>query len=140
MTETLKPKVKPDPDFPEGNPIEGGPKTAETPTDDVKSEDLLKSVDFSPDLNSGERKQLEEVVTKHPLAFGLDGRLGKHDSLVEIPLKSDAKPISLPPFPLSPASRDVMDKQIDKWINLEVIEPSHSPWGAPAFITYRQKK
>ena len=33
-----------------------------------------------------------------------------------------------------------MDKQIDDWIQLEVIEPSISPWGAPTFITYRNNK
>ncbi|KZT31707.1 hypothetical protein SISSUDRAFT_973101, partial [Sistotremastrum suecicum HHB10207 ss-3] len=77
---------------------------------------------------------------KNSSAFGLDGRLGEHDTLVDILLKPDAKPVSLPPFPISPASREVMDKQMDKWINLGVVEPSKSPWGAPAFITYRQKK
>jgi hypothetical protein len=33
-----------------------------------------------------------------------------------------------------------MDKQMDSWIKLKVIEPSQSPWGAPAFITYRNGK
>ena len=33
-----------------------------------------------------------------------------------------------------------MDKQIDDWLHLEVIEPSVSPWGAPAFIVYRNDK
>ncbi|KZT31742.1 hypothetical protein SISSUDRAFT_994749, partial [Sistotremastrum suecicum HHB10207 ss-3] len=140
MTEGIKTRDPRDNDFPGEEPIEGGPKTAETPGDDVKTADLLKSVDFAPDLKPDERRRLEEVVTKNSSAFGLDGRLGEHDTLVNIPLKPDAKPVSLPPFPISPASREVMDKQMDKWINLGVIEPSSSPWGAPAFITYRQKK
>ena len=33
-----------------------------------------------------------------------------------------------------------MDKQMDKWIQLGVIEPSKSPWAAPAFIVYRHGK
>ena len=46
----------------------------------------------------------------------------------------------MPPFFMSPASREVMDKQMDSWISLKVIEPSQSPWGAPTFISYRQAK
>ena len=29
---------------------------------------------------------------------------------------------------------------MDKWIQLGVIEPSKSPWAAPAFIVYRNRK
>ncbi len=72
--------------------------------------------------------------------FGLDGRLGTHDARVEIKLKAEAQPVSLPPFPVSPANREVMNKQIDAWIQLGVIEPSESPWAAPAFIVYRNGK
>ena len=50
------------------------------------------------------------------------------------------KEISLPPFRASPANREVIDKQMDKWIQLGVIEPSESPWAAPAFIVYRNGK
>ena len=44
--------------------------------------------------------------------------------------------VSLPPFPSSPAKQEIIDKQMDKWIELGVIEPSKSPWAAPAFIVY----
>ena len=33
-------------------------------------------------------------------------------------------------------NREVIDKQMDKWIQLGIIEPSKSPWAAPAFIVY----
>ncbi|KIJ29597.1 hypothetical protein M422DRAFT_102030, partial [Sphaerobolus stellatus SS14] len=51
-----------------------------------------------------------------------------------------AKEISCPPFFTSFTKRKVIDEQMDKWINLKVIEPSQSPWAAPAFITYRNRK
>jgi hypothetical protein len=59
---------------------------------------------------------------------------------VEIPMKPGAEPVSLPPFPVSPANREVIDKQMDSWLNLGVIEPSKSPWAAPVFIVYRNSK
>jgi len=34
----------------------------------------------------------------------------------------------------------VIDKQMDKWIQLGVIEPSKNPWAAPAFIGYQNGK
>ena len=66
----------------------------------------------------------------------MDDRLGHLDAKVQIRLIPGAKPITLPPFPSSPAKREVIDKQMDKWIQLGVIEPSKSPWAAPAFIVY----
>jgi len=51
-------------------------------------------------------------------------------------LKAEVKEISLPPFHTSLANQEVIDKQMDKWIQLGVIEPSKSPWTAPAFIVY----
>ncbi|KIY61004.1 hypothetical protein CYLTODRAFT_320951, partial [Cylindrobasidium torrendii FP15055 ss-10] len=129
------------PDDPESeDPIEGGPKIAETPPEDVASQDLLSAVKISPDLTDEQRVAIQKVIKENEIAFGLDGRLGQYDDRVVIKLKPDAKPVSLPPFPLSPANRAVMDKQIDSWLALKVIEPSESPWGAPAFITYRNDK
>ena len=70
------------------------------------------------------------------MSFGLDDRLGHLDAKVQIPLIPGAKPILLPPFPSSPAKREIIDKQTDKWIQLGIIEPSKSPCAAPAFIVY----
>ena len=50
------------------------------------------------------------------------------------------KEISLPPFHASPANREVIDKQMDKWIQLGIIEHSKSPWAAPTFIVYQNVK
>ncbi len=55
-------------------------------------------------------------------------------------MKENTVPVSLPPFPASPAKREVIDKQMDSWIKLGVIEPSKSPWAAPVFIVYRNSK
>ncbi|KIJ26055.1 hypothetical protein M422DRAFT_272913 [Sphaerobolus stellatus SS14] len=56
----------------------GGPKTTEPPTEDVKKEDLLTTVDISPELSPGRQGLLEKILLKNELAFGLDGRLGHY--------------------------------------------------------------
>ena len=76
------------------------------------------------------------MIVKNHRAFGLDDRLGHLDHAIHIRLKPRAKEISLPPFHASPANREVIDKQMDKWIQLGIIEPSKSPWAAAAFIVY----
>ena len=101
---------------------------------------LLSQIKFSTDLTPDQRIKLEAIVLENADAFGLDGRLGHYDAKVHIPLRPDAKEVSLPPFPVSPEKRAAIDKQMDTWISAGVIEPSKSPWGFPAFIVYRNKK
>jgi hypothetical protein len=55
-------------------------------------------------------------------------------------LKPEAKELCLPPFHTLPANQEVINKQMDKWIQLGVIEPSKSSWAAPAFIVYQHGK
>jgi hypothetical protein len=121
-------------------PVEGGPKTAKLPDEQVSQNDLLSQVHISPDLSALQRQSVEELLLKHATAFGLDGRLGNYEEKVEITLRPGSQPVSLPPFPCSPANREVINKQMDSWIKLGVIEPSRSPWAAPVFIVYRNGK
>ncbi|TDL13217.1 hypothetical protein BD410DRAFT_679745, partial [Rickenella mellea] len=89
--------------------LSGGPKTAETSDPDpVPSSKLLSEIHFSPDLTKEQRKELEKVVLHHEKAFGLDGRLGHYNAKVQIPLREDAKEVSLPPFGTSPEKKQVI--------------------------------
>ncbi|KAI5885662.1 uncharacterized protein SCHCODRAFT_02519701, partial [Schizophyllum commune H4-8] len=90
------------------DPVEGGPKTSLPPEDFVDSARLLDELDISPDVNSDQRARIEQTIVKHKTAFGLDGRLGNYPAHVEIKLKPGTQPISLPPFPVSPAKREVI--------------------------------
>ena len=121
-------------------PLEGGPKTAEMPEESGVLKQLLDEVDISPNLTEVQKTKLQEILERHQEAFGLEGRLGYYAGEVDIPLMSNTKPISIPPYQASPANREVIDKQMDSWIKLGVIEPSKSPWGAPVFIAYRNNK
>jgi transposase InsO family protein len=120
--------------------VQGGPKFEETPSEGVPKDKLSSEIDICSDLTETQKKQILSVVKKNEGAFGLDGRLGNYDAKVSIKLKPDAKPISLPPYNASPVNRKVIDEQMDSWIALEVIEPSKSPWGFPALISYRGGK
>ena len=94
-------------------PVEGGPKTAEVPEDVIPESRLLEELDISTNLSPDQRKKIQHILIKHKEVFGLDGRLGNYAEEVRIPLISDTKPISIPPFHASPANREVIDKQMD---------------------------
>ena len=120
--------------------VQGGPKTQETPMEEVSEKQLLDELDYSPELNESDRKALQKIVVAHKNAFGLNGRLGNYNAKVEINLRPGVKEISLPPYNASPAKREIIDKQMDSWLSIGVIEPSRSPWGFPALISYRNGK
>ena len=104
------------------------------------SADLHKLVDLDPDIPEAILPRLSKILRDNIEAFGVDGRLGKVEAKVTVPLKEGALPISIPTYQTSPANRAVVDKQMDIWFQQRVIEPSKSPWAAPAFVVYRGGK
>ncbi|KAK0221307.1 hypothetical protein IW262DRAFT_1447828 [Armillaria fumosa] len=82
-------------------PVEGGPKTAEVPKENITTGQLFDELDLSPDLSETQQTRLCQVIQTNRLAFGLDGRLGTNNARVEIKLKPGAQPVSLPPFPIN---------------------------------------
>jgi hypothetical protein len=124
----------------QNQPIEGGPKTTETPESSTPANALLKEVDISSNLTEDQLAKMSRVLLKNSEAFALDGRLGSYNEEVEIPVLEHTKPISIPPYPMSPANREIIDKQMDSWLKLGVIEASWSPWAAPVFIVHQNGK
>ncbi|KAI0058052.1 hypothetical protein BV25DRAFT_1768945, partial [Artomyces pyxidatus] len=117
------------------------PKTAESPDPTVYPSDLLEEIlDIGPDWPASERAKLLNVLRERKLAFGFDDRLGQSKTEFTVDLKPDAQPVAVPMYGASPAKREVIDKQHDKWLAMEVIEPSNSPWAAPVLIAYRNGK
>ncbi|KAJ3979041.1 hypothetical protein F5890DRAFT_1390540, partial [Lentinula detonsa] len=69
---------------------------------------LLEEIDICKELSADRVKALQQILVRNEEAFGLDGRLGNYPEEVEIPMLPNAKPIALPPIPLSPANREVV--------------------------------
>ena len=119
----------------------GGPKTAEVPVSEtLPSSKLEELIDISPDAPEEIRFKTFELIHRHIDAFGFDDRIGKFPVKARIRTQEDVHPVSLPMYGASPAKREVIDAQMDKWIAQEIIEPSSSPWGAPVVIVYRNNK
>lgn len=121
---------------------EWGPKTAGSPDpEDATLKDLLKDVHVNPDLTPAQREGLMKIVAKHAKAFALDGRLGNvTETEFKIDLEPNVKPIRVPPYQTNPKNREVINKQVKKWLIQDVIEPSKSPWSSSVVVVYRNEK
>ncbi|KAF9046792.1 hypothetical protein BDZ89DRAFT_942056, partial [Hymenopellis radicata] len=118
-----------------------GPKTTALPDDTLpSSDDVSRLVNFGPDVPLDIRSRLEEVLRKNAKAFGVGDRLGEADIRAPVNLKTGANPVSLPMYNVSPLKREVIEKQVNAWIEADMIEPSVSPWGAPCVVVFRNGK
>ena len=119
---------------------EYGPKTAAMPDPTVYPSSQMKDLLDVGSLPEHLRDEAWRMLSSHEKAFGFDGRLGQYPSRVHIRTADGQVPISVPMYGSSPAKRQVINEQIDKWFEQGVIEPSRSPWSAPVVIAYRHGK
>ena len=119
---------------------EYGPKTAAMPDPTVYPSSQMKELLDVGSLPEHLQEEAWRMLSSHEKAFGFDGRLGHYPSKVHICTVDGQVPISVPMYGSSPAKRQVINEQIDKWFEQGVIEPSKSPWSAPVVIAYRHGK
>ena len=117
-----------------------GPKTAELPDlmtyPSEKMEELLDVGSLPEHL----RERAWEMLKRCQRAFGFNGRLGHHPTKVHIRTVDGQVLIAVPMYGASPAKRVIINEQLDKWFEQDVIEPSKSPWSAPMVIAYQNGK
>lgn len=89
-------------------------------------------------LNQAQLRRLETIIDLFP-SFEKQGlgrtRLIEHD--IDI---GEAKPIKQRFYPVSPAVEKVMYKEIDRMLELGVIEESTSPWSSPMRLVLKPHK
>ena len=117
-----------------------GPKTAEMADSTTYPSSKMKEFLDVGSLPENLQEKAWEMLKKRQKAFGFDGRLGHHPSKVHIRTAEGQVPIAVPMYGSSPAKRVVINEQLDKWFEQDVIEPSKSPWSAPVVIAYRNGK
>ena len=117
-----------------------GPKTAAMPDPTIYPSSQMKDLLDIGSLPEHLQDEAWRMLSSHEKAFGFDGQLGHYPSKVHIRTVDGQVPISVPMYGSSPAKRQVINEQIDKWFEQGVIEPSKSPWSAPVVIAYRHGK
>ena len=98
----------------------------ETPTD----------VQISEDLNDSERQEVRNLVNEFPDVF--TDKPGLTDLLEhEIKTTTDT-PIRLKLYPLPFAMTDVVSNEIEKMLEMQVIEPSESAYSSPIVLVKKK--
>ena len=118
-----------------------GPKMAEVPKSKMLPfPDLAARLDIPLEAPLEIQLRVKELIRKHQDAFSFLDKLGNPTVEVKINTVLGAHPISLPMYRTSSQKREVIDAQIDKWLEQKVIEPLKSPWATPVIIVYQNGK
>ena len=98
----------------------------ETPTD----------VQISEDLNDSERQGVRNLVNEFPDVF--TDKPGLTDLLEHEIKTTTGTPIRLKPYPLPFAITDVVSDEIEKMLEMQVIEPSESAYSSPIVLVKKK--
>lgn len=89
-------------------------------------------------LSDPQRQRLEMIIEKFP-SFTEKG-LGRTKSEIHMIDTRDAVPVKSKHYPVSPAVQKLMYAELDRMLNLGVIEESNSPWSHPVTLVRRGDK
>lgn len=84
-------------------------------------------------LSASQLGQVNEIISKFNL-LSRDGKLGRTNKFVYHIDTGDAKPIKQRQYLLSPYMLSHLNKELDRMIELDVVEPSSSEWSSPVLL------
>lgn len=91
-------------------------------------------------LDAETMRNLRKLLKKYENIFDWDNNTIGHTNLLKhkITIKEDTMPISHRPYRISPLEAEHLQKELDKYCKLGVIEPSNSPWAAPVILVKKK--
>ncbi|CAC5365137.1 unnamed protein product [Mytilus coruscus] len=110
---------------------------------DIDMPEHLKSMldKVSSNLKDEEKQKLPSLIHEYKDIFvGPDGSLGRTDRVKHYIDTSDAKPVKISSRRVALKQRDVLEEELKKMIDKNLIEPSCSPWAAPACLLTQKNK
>lgn len=98
---------------------------------DCNEEYRVNALEEFEHLSLSEKRQLNELVERTFSKMG--DRLGC-TNLVEHVITTNSAPIKQRHYPLSPALQVQVNKEVEKMLADDIIEPSNSPWASPIVL------
>lgn len=89
------------------------------------------------DLSSDDKKALDKVVNMFSEIAPSD-RLGLTHLISHTIDTGDAKPIRQRQYPLSPVMQQHLNTELEKMLEMGVIQPSRSPWSSPLWLVEKR--
>lgn len=122
----------------EDNPLGIDNDLAELPTPNTMQKETYQDVVIDNELTEEQKRQLEGLVTEY--ADVLTDLPGKTD-LIEHDLQlTSSIPIYTRPYPIPFAMKEDVRKEIQKLLDMDIIEPSNSPYCSPIVIVKKPDK
>jgi RNase H-like domain found in reverse transcriptase/Reverse transcriptase (RNA-dependent DNA polymerase)/Integrase zinc binding domain/Integrase core domain len=92
----------------------------------------MPAITSSDSLSSEERLQLDNLISSYFERMGT--RLGRTTLVEHVIDTGSASPIKQRYYPVSPAVQEQIDRELDKMIEDDVVEPSTSAWSSPIIL------
>ncbi|CAC5403198.1 unnamed protein product [Mytilus coruscus] len=84
------------------------------------------------------QKLIERLVEYQDIFVGPDGMLGQTDVVKHKINTGSAKPVKTPTRRISPAQKDIVEKELDSMLKKGIIEPSNSSWSSPICLVKKK--
>ncbi|CAG2194353.1 unnamed protein product [Mytilus edulis] len=132
------------------NKVVGSIQTVKTISDSVSvnnldnlselPEHLTGLIDrVSSKMTESQKQDLSKLVIKYQDIFlGPDGKLGKTDIVRHTIDTGNTKPVKIPPRRVPIKQREIIEQELEKILQNDVIEPSCSPWSAPVTLCLKK--
>lgn len=100
---------------------------------------LAEMFTHNRDMSQDQKRQLGALLAQYQQCFeGGQYGLGKTNMVTHKIDTGSHKPIKLPPRCLGWAQKRALDSEVEKMLNLDVIEPSCSPWSSPPLLVKKK--
>lgn len=94
---------------------------------------------IAPDLPPQCANELRCLLASYWDLFDLGDRPLGQTSVVKHRINTgDASPIHRRPYRVSPTERDIIQREVDKMLSRNIIEPSCSPWASPVVLVKKK--
>lgn len=94
---------------------------------------VINGIQSFGNLSSGQKFDLECIVDLYK-EIGPVNRIGRTHLLTHSIKTTEDRPIRQRQYPLSPAMQKALNSQIDEMLDMDIIEPTNSPWSSPLWL------
>ncbi|XP_067659772.1 uncharacterized protein [Haliotis asinina] len=112
--------------------VSSGSEQLDVMTIPLTAKETYLDVDISPDLTPEQKQDVRELVAEYQdVLTDLPGRTDSIEYKIKL---TSTEPIRSKPYPLPHHMREVVAREVESMLSMDVIEPSESPYAAPVVL------
>ncbi|XP_067676459.1 uncharacterized protein [Haliotis asinina] len=112
--------------------VSSGSEQLDVMTIPLTAKETYLDVDISPDLTPEQKQDVRELAAEYQdVLTDLPGRTDSIEYKIKL---TSTEPIRSKPYPLPHHMREVVAREVESMLSMDVIEPSESPYAAPVVL------